>query len=467
MIARNLFVATLLIAAPVFALTPLACASAQSAITATDYSDLVATLLPSVVNISTVRYDRPAGAAAAAPGSRPVAARRRSLGSGFVIDPSGLIATNRHVIEGASEITVTFPDGTSLAATLVSAAVIDIALLKVLPEKPLPAVKWGDSFTLRQGTPVIAIGNPLGYSSTVTTGIVSALDRDIRSSAYDDYIQTDAAINQGNSGGPLFNVKGEVIGVNTAIVTTSDAGGSIGIGFAIPSNDAQFVIYRLQKFGRVRPGWVPIKVQKPSQAVAEAVGFKAPRGVIVTGLTEDRQSLKDIVQPGDVILAVDDEEVRDVRTFNRAVGVQLVGSIAPFTIWRDGRERVMKIEIEDSPDDVRQAQAQVAKNSALDDFVEPPDLGLGLSALNEEVRTRLKMKGNEPGVVVISVDPFSKAAEQGLLAGEVIVKVQRETVSSVRDFWSRVDGARRDRRTRMLLLIRNADGERWIALPSA
>ena len=189
--------------------------------TGVDVPALVADLLPSVVNISTVRYEKPASGAANAP-----AARRRSLGSGFVIDPAGVILTNRHVIENADEITVTFSDGTSLGATVIAAAVVDIALLKVTPANPLPAVRWGDSFELRQGMPVIAIGNPLGYSSSVTMGIVSALDRDINSSRYDDYVQTDASVNPGSSGGPLFNLAGEVIGVNSAIGTTSDTGQS-------------------------------------------------------------------------------------------------------------------------------------------------------------------------------------------------------------------------------------------------
>lgn len=435
---------------------------APSPLAALDLSDLVARLLPSVVNISTVRLDVPPNDAA----GRPATARRRSLGSGFVIKPDGLIVTNRHVIEGASEITVTFSDGTSLGATLVAAAVVDIALLRVNPERPLPAVKWGDSFTLRQGTPVIAIGNPLGYSSSVSSGIVSALDRDIRSSPFDDYIQTDAAINQGNSGGPLFNLQGEVIGVNSAIVTTSEAGGSIGIGFAIPSNDAQFVINRLLEFGRIRVGALPIKVQKPSVAVAQAVGMRDTNGVIVTSVAEDREALRAAILPGDVILKVDGTPVRDVRTFNRAVGEQMVGSIATLELWRDGRSMVVKVEIEDHPDDVRQGSMQVA-GLAQAAFMDPPDLGLNLSPMNEEARTRLRVPASAGGVVVIGVDPFSKAAEQGILPGEVILKVQRETVTSVRDFWSRVDTERRHRRTKMLLLIRGSDGERWVALPTA
>ena len=297
-----------------------------------DYSPLVATLLPSVVNISTVRTDAPDREGPATDKNTPPA-RRKSLGSGFVIDPTGIIATNRHVIEGAVEITVTFNDGRILGGSLMAvAAGTDLALLKVYPDAPLTAVKWGDSDKLRPGMPVIAIGNPLGYSSSVTAGIISALERDIKSSLYDDYIQTDASINQGNSGGPLFNMRGEVIGIDTAILTTAGSSGSIGIGFALPSNDAQFIIDRLRRFGRVRPGWIGLGTQPMSSALAEAVGLKGPGGVMVTSIRDDRPGLKDIFQLGDVLLEVDGNPIKDVRTFNRAVGGTPVGEVVPMLI---------------------------------------------------------------------------------------------------------------------------------------
>ena len=425
-----------------------------------DVPALVARLLPSVVNISTVRYDVPA------PGtSNTPAARRRALGSGFVIDPAGVILTNRHVIENADEITVTFTDGTSLGATVIASAVVDIALLRVVPAKPLPAVKWGNSFELRQGMPVIAIGNPLGYSSTVTMGIVSALDRDIASSPFDDYIQTDASVNPGNSGGPLFNLAGEVIGVNTAISTTSDNSGSIGIAFAIPSNDAQFVVNRLTQFERIRAGWLALKVQKTSTAVAEAVGLPTARGVIVTGVDPANVALGEAIWPGDVILNVDGAEVHDVRTFNRAVGEQPVGSIAPLLVWRDGRQMAIKVQIEDNPEDMRRGSGRpVRKVQASADG--GPDLGLNLASLTPEARVRLKMPDEQPGLVLVHVEPFSPAAEQGLLAGDVILKVQREPVRSVRDFWAKLERARSAGRARTLMLIRNESGDRWVALPT-
>ena len=352
----------------------------------------------------------------------------------------------------------------SMGATVIASAVVDIALLRVLSAKPLQAVRWGNSFELRQGMPVIAIGNPLGYGSSVTMGIVSALDRDISSSPYDGYIQTDASINPGSSGGPLFNLAGEVIGVNTAIGTTSDTAGSIGIAFAIPSNDAQFVVTRLSQFERIRVGWLALKVQKTSAALAEAVGMGAARGVIVTRVDLAQPGLADAIWPGDVILNVDGEEVHDMRTFNRAVGEQPVGSVAPLLVWRDGRSVVVKVPIDDNPDDIRRGPGKAIRLAKA--VSDGPDLGLNLMGLSEEVRTRLKLAEGQTGLVVAQVEPFSPAAEQGLLAGEAIMMVHREPVRSVRDFWAKLEKARGEGKRRVLLLIRNTDGERWVALPT-
>jgi serine protease Do len=373
-----------------------------------------------------------------------------------------VILTNRHVIEDADEITVTFSDGTSLGATVAAAAAVDIALLRVKPPRKLPAVRWGNSAALRQGMPVLAIGNPLGYGSSVTMGIVSALERDIASSPYDDYVQTDAPINPGSSGGPLFNLAGEVVGVNTAIGTTSATSGSIGIAFAIPSNDAQFVVGRLLQFDRVRVGWLPLSVHKTTAAVAEAVGLAAARGVIVTGLLGAGPSLGAVVAPGDVILSVDGAPVHDTRTFNRAVGVLPVGTIAPLVLWRDGREAVVKVQIEDNPDDMRRTPSRKPRERSPE--ADGPDLGLNLAALTSEARTRLKLTEAETGLMVTQVESFSPAAEQGLLVGEAILMVQREKVRSVRDFWSKLERARDGGRGRILLLVRNANGMRWVAL---
>jgi len=429
-----------------------------------DLSVLAARLLPSVVSISTVRViDTPAE-----PGKAASISRRRSVGTGFIIDGTGLIATNKHVIEGASEITVTLSNGTNLAATILSKALIDIALLRVEPDAPLPQITWGDSNTLRQGQPVIAIGNPLGYSSTVTAGIVSALERDIRTTPFDDYIQTDAPINQGNSGGPLFNLKGEVIGINTALQSQGD-GGSIGIGFSIPSNDAQFVIGRLQKYGRVKPGWVGVRVQKLTPAIADAADLppaeRHAEGVIVTGLAPDAPALG-LIRPGDIIVGIGDATLRDARTFNRSVGILDVGSTAPFDLWRAGKRMTVVVPIADNPDDVRAGQGSTMAQMA-QAFTDPPDLGLGLAPITPDLRTRYDISADTAGIAVVTVDQRSKASEAGIEPGDVIQRVMDQSISSVREFWSQVDGARRHRHTRLLILVRGPSGERWVTLPSA
>lgn len=429
-----------------------------------DLTVLAARLLPSVVSISTVRLvDTPAQ-----PGQAASVARKRGMGSGFVISEGGLIITNRHVIEGATEITVTLTNGTNLAATLLSKASVDIALLQVQPDQPLPPVIWGDSSSVKQGMPVVAIGNPLGYSNSVTSGIISALERDIRTSPVDDYIQTDAPINQGNSGGPLFNLKGEVIGINTALQSQGD-GGSIGIGFALPSNDAQFVISRLLKFGRVRPGWVGARVQKLTPLLADAAGMpraeRTSEGVIVTGLDIGAPSIG-LLQPGDIIVGIGSSTMKDARTFNRAVAVLDVGTIARAEIWRAGERITADLPIADNPQDLAFGQGKPMADMATA-FTDPPDLGLGLGPITSDIRSRYAVPTDLGGVAVVTVDSRSRASEAGIESGDIIQRVQMEPVGSVREFWSQVDAARRTKHTRIMLLVRGPSGERWVTLPSA
>jgi serine protease Do len=440
-------------------LLPPAAAGAFAAEPIVGQAELVANLLPTVVNISTVRYDQPA------PG-QPASARRTSLGSGFIIDASGIIATNWHVVARATEISVTLADNTLLMATPLShSAAVDIALLKVTPPRPLPAVKWGDSDLARPGDPVLAIGNPLGYGGSVTAGIISALDRDIRASRYDDFIQTDAAINPGNSGGPLFNLAGEVIGVNTALFETSAASGSIGIGFATPSNQARFVIDRLREYGRVRPGWVGLRAQQVTAAIAEAAGLPQPEGAIITGFEDDSTARQAGLEEGDIILKFDFWEITNVRRLNRVITLQPIGQTVPVTVWRDGATTTLLVRIEDSPAELRAeqgtpaAQAQLAPPPPFD-----PTLGLSLGPITAAARAQRNLLPLQPGVLVTAVAAGSRAAGQGILAGDVIVKVGRDPVASPAELWQRVETARQQRRGRLLLLVEGANGAHWVAL---
>lgn len=434
----------------------------------TDIVPLVARLLPSVVNISTVRVETPTHDANEAAMTEVTGKRRKSLGSGFIIDPSGIIVTNKHVIEGATDIHVTLHDDTVLSAEIMSdAGRGDLALLRVTPDAPLPAVKFGNSDMLRQGQPVIAIGNPLGFGSSVTTGIVSALDRDVKTSPYDNYIQTDASINQGNSGGPLFDLDGEVIGVNTALITANDAGGSIGIGLSIPSNDVVFVVKRLLKYGRVRPGWLGIDVQKMTPQMAEVLGLKRVNGVIVTGLEPSQAKLQNLVAIGDVIEQVQDLPVRDVRMFTRAAAIQEIGSVASLVVWRNGVRSVVKVMVEEDPEDLKN-KSGIPADGMDDGYVDAPNLGLSVAAIDDAARTTYKLAAGAAGVVVTSVVPGSHAADQGLLPGDTILRVQFSPVDTVDGLWKAVSTWRAGRHTHMLMLLRSPDGtDRFVVMPTA
>jgi serine protease Do len=259
--------------------------------------------------------------------------------------------------------------------------------------------------------------------------------------------------------------------VNTAILTATGSSGSIGIGFSLPANDAQFVIDRLRQFGRIRPGWIGLTTQSVTPSIAEAVRLAKQGGVIVTSIRDDKPGLKGSFQISDVILSVDGNDIKDVRGFNRAIGGTPVGDVVPIVIWRDGGRMALKVMVEENADDVEQgaklAALVAAASASSDAYVEPPDMGLNLSSITAELRGRFSLPNDQRGVVVLSVDQNSKAGEQGLLPGDVIERVGKQSVSSVREFWLRIDEARRDRTTKLLLLVHGTGGERWVALPSA
>src|ERR1700691_2527532 len=270
--------------------------------------------------------------------------RITSLGSGFIIDPSGLVVTNNHVIADADEITVILNDGTKLTAQLVGKDTkSDLALLRVKPDKPLKAVKFGDSDKLRLGEWVVAIGNPFSLGGTVTAGIVSARNRDINSGPYDNYIQTDAAINRGNSGGPLFNLNGDVIGVNTAIISPS--GGSIGIGFAVPSKTVAGVVDQLRQFGELRRGWLGVRIQQVTDEIAESLNIKPARGALIAGIDDKGPAKPAGIEPGDVIVTFDGKDIKEPKDLSRAVADTAVGTEGEIVIIRQGVEQNLKVTL--------------------------------------------------------------------------------------------------------------------------
>jgi len=453
-------------------------------------ADVADDLLDSVVNISTSQTvtgsrgiqppDLPEGSPfqdffddffERAPGGDQGQGPRRvqSLGSGFVIDASGIIVTNNHVIEGADEITANFADGTKLIATLIGTdEKTDIAVLKVEPVKPLRAIPFGDSEVLRVGDWVMAIGNPFGLGGTVTVGIVSARNRDINSGPYDNFIQTDASINRGNSGGPLFNMEGEVIGINTAII--SPTGGSIGIGFAIPSSTALNVINQLREFGETRRGWLGVRIQEVTDEVAEGLSMAESAGALVAGVTEESPAALAGIEPGDVIIEFDGRKVGAMHELPRMVADEPIGKEVPVLILRKGEQQTVTVtlgRLEDSEEVA--ALDEEAPEAEAEEPAPPPviagPLGLTLADLNPTLRAEFGIEEDVNGVVVTEVDENSAAAEKRVQAGDVIIEISQEPVATPADVDSRIAQLKTEGRKSALFLLANKDGDlRFVAV---
>jgi len=392
------------------------------------------------------------------PGPQRPPRRSQALGSGFVISEDGYIVTNNHVIEGADEIRVEFFSGKELVATLIGTdPLTDIALLRVNSPEPLAYVPWGDSEAARVGDWVIAVGNPLGQGFSVSSGIISAKGRALQGS-YDDYIQTDAAINRGNSGGPLFNMDGEVIGVNTAIL--SPTGGSIGIGFAMSSAVATQVVAQLQTYGETRRGWLGVRIQDVTPEIAEAIGLDRPRGALVTDVP-DGPALDAGVLAGDVILTFEGRRIADTRDLVRRVGEAPEGRQVMLGIFREGDNIEVPVVLgrrELAEGTARPAPAEVERNEAV-------VLGMTLAVPTPDEREALGLPaGGTEGLVIRAVDETSEAFDKGLRAGDVITEAGQRPVTSLQDFDDRITEAREAGRRSMLLLIRRAGEPRFVAI---
>ena len=391
--------------------------------------------------------------------------KTNSLGSGFIVDTSGIVVTNNHVIADADEINVIMNDGTKIKAELVGVdKKTDLAVLKFKPVKPLVAVKFGDSDKLRLGEWVIAIGNPFSLGGTVTAGIVSARNRDISSGPYDSYIQTDAAINRGNSGGPLFNLDGEVIGVNTLIISPS--GGSIGIGFAVPSKTVAGVVDQLRQFGELRRGWLGVRIQQVTDEIAESLNIKPARGALIAGVEDKGPAKPAGIEPGDVVVKFDGKDIKEPKDLSRVVADTAVGKEVDVVIIRKGAEETRKVTLGRLEDTDKAVQASAkTQGEPAEKPVTQKALGLDLATLSKDLRSRYKIKDSVKGVIITNVDGTSDAAEKRLSAGEVIVEVAQEAVSNAADVKKRVDQLKKDGKKSVLLLVSNADGElRFVAL---
>jgi serine protease Do len=394
--------------------------------------------------------------------------RMQSLGSGFIVDPSGIIVTNNHVIEGADEISVTLQDNTTLKATLIGRDDhFDIAVLQVHADHPLPAVHFGDSDVSRVGDWVLAIGNPFGLGGTVTAGIISARGRDIQEGPYDDFIQTDAAINRGNSGGPLFNMDGQVIGINTAIYSPS--GGSIGIGFSIPSDEASNVVAQLRKFGRPRRGWLGVRIQQVTPDIAESLGLHEPaggaQGALVAGVNHDGPADRAHIQNGDIILSFNGKPLRALNRLPLLVAETPIDAHVPVDIWRAGKRQTVEVVVAEMPDDIKPAEPAKPRLPPANPSVELSGLGMKLSPLTDAARQKYKIDAQQKGIVITDVAPDGTAADHGLKAGDVVVEVSQAPVATPADMQKRIDEARTNSRKSVLLLVQGQDGLRWVPLP--
>ena len=455
-----------LAAAAILTALLLSVSPAQSRTAPDSFADLAEAVLPAVVNISTTQtitadsgdlqefedlfrdfFDKQNP-------NRPQGPRRStSLGSGFIIDPDGYIVTNNHVVSDAEEVTVRLYDDTNLKAEIVGRdEKTDLALLKVDARQPLPFVKWGDSDTIRIGDWVVAIGNPFGLGGSVTAGIVSARQREINAGPYDDFIQTDASINKGNSGGPMFNMAGEVIGINTAIFSPS--GGSVGIGFAVPSALARHVIEQIREYGRTRRGWLGVNIQTVTDELAE--GLKLPRanGALVSNVAEGSPAATAGIEKGDVILKFDGRDIGEMRRLPRIVADTPIDKTVDVLLWRQGREEKVKVKIGELNEAEVAALPEQPQGEA-PEAAKIEALGMSLAEVTPELREKFQLGEDAAG---------SAAAEKGLQPGDVVVEVDQKEVATPQDVEAQVAAARKANQRVITFLIYRQGDFQWVAL---
>jgi len=476
----------LVIVAAFLALAP--AGGAEAKIASESFADLVEKLLPAVVNISTtqtIKGQKPGVEIPQFPPGSPFeeffkdffdkqqkqerSRKVTSLGSGFIVDPTGYIVTNNHVIADADEITVILEDDakTNLKAKLVGRdSKTDLALLKVDPPKPLPFVKFGDSDKIRVGDWIVAIGNPFGLGGTVTSGIISARARQLNSGPYDDFLQTDAAINKGNSGGPMFNLDGQVIGINSAIY--SPTGGSVGIGFAIPASLAKPVIEQLRKYGKTKRGWLGVKIQTVTDEIADSMGLSKASGALVASVTPNGPAEAAGIQAGDIILKFDGKDVMDMQHLPRIVAETDIGKEVPVEVWRKGKRVSVTAKVGELEETEQQASVQEKEKDKPAPAIKEQkieSLGVALAALTPELRDQYDIGAEVKGVVITSVEDTGNAADKGLRPGDVIVEVNQEEVSSPSQAADKIDQAKKAKRKSVLLLVERAGDLRFVAVP--
>lgn len=384
----------------------------------------------------------------------------QAVGTGFIVDPSGIIVTNNHVAGKADKITVTLSDGRKFQAKLLGAdEKTDLAVLKVESDKPLPYVEFGDAAKVRVGQSVMAVGNPFGLGGTVTTGIVSARGRDIQSGPFDDYIQTDAAINRGNSGGPLFDLNGKVIGINTAIF--SPTGGSVGLGFAIPSTLAQPVVAQLKDHGRVERGLLGVQIQPVTAEIAESLSLGSASGALVAQVEPNSAAQKAGIVSGDVIKSVDGKDVAAIKDLTRTIASAQPGTTVKLGLWRDGKDMTVQAKLGDSQPAKEAKEAKADNKKA--EVKEQASYGVALAPLTPEARKELGLKDDAKGALIASVEAGSPAADQGLQPGDVLQQVGRAAVDSPKDAAAKMREAK-DSKKPVLMKVLREGSTRFVAI---
>jgi serine protease Do len=446
-----------------------------------DFSELSARLSPAVVSISTTMSMDPnvPGAPKFPPGSpfedffndffekrggqRPPRERKpqQAMGSGFIINESGLIVTNNHVIDDAISINVILTDNRSFKAKLIGKdKKTDLALLKIDSEDKLPTVKWGDSDTAMVGNWVLAIGNPFGLVNTVTAGIISARGRDISAGPFDDFIQTDASINRGNSGGPLFNLNGEVVGINTAIFSPS--GGSVGIGFSVPSNLAKGVIFQLEKYGKTKRGWLGVRIQTVTDDIASSLGLDETKGALISGVMPDGPAKLAGIKSGDIIIKFDDKDVEDMRSLPRIVAETEIDKPVSVEVWRNGMPIQLQVIVGEMIEEQEVSVNKPKNNNP--ESLEIEKLGLLLSNISDDFRAKFNIPRNLNGVLILNVRSETDASDKGILPGDIIIEVSQNKVFTPSDVEMRVNEEINSSRDFALLLINRKGTLSYIAL---
>ena len=412
--------------------------------------------MPAVVNISAWQVHPSAKAGGPT-------RRVKVYGSGFIVDPTGIIITNKHVVDDATNLTAIFRDGDRAPARLIAAAaMLDLAVLKVDVGQTLPYLRWGNSDALEVADPVLAIGNPLAIGMSVSTGVVSALNRDLQDTPFDSYIQTDAAINHGNSGGPLINQAGEVVGIDTALYNPDQKGGFIGIGFAIPSSTAKFVVGRLLDPSHPKPAWLGVTLDDMTQELARALGLPQSTGAIISEVDPAGPGSASL-RPGDVLEALNGVRLNDLRAFMRAIVTMAIGQAAHLTVWRDGKEQEITATATEWPHHTPSTET-VSPKVAGAVVVNASDVGITVGPITAAARRRYGLDAKLTGALVSTVERDFEAQDLGIEPGDVVIAAQSSPVATPDDFRRMVSAAQAQQRPYLAALVWTKHGARWVSL---